>query len=133
MNKKLTLLDRAFGITETDNNPKHVAGLQILERPEGASDSYVDDLALELKEFNKGVAPFNCVTIRFLRIPLWLKPQKKLDMDYHVQVHQLDDVTDKKQLHEFVAKLHEERLDIQKPLWQAHLIKSAKGNQFILY
>ena len=133
MNKKLTLIDRAFGFTETDNNPKHVAGLQVLELPGDASDTFVDDLVADLRQFEKGVAPFNCVVITFLRFPVWLKPLKKLDMDYHVQLHQLDDVTDKKQLHEFVAKLHEERLDNKKPLWQAHIIKSQKGNQCILY
>lgn len=133
MNKKLTLLDRAFGITETDNNPKHVAGFQILALPENASDSFVDDLADELRSFNKGVAPFNCVASTFLGIPLTLKPLTKLDMEYHIKVHVIDDISDKNVLYDFTARLHEERLDNKKPLWQGHLIKSRKGNEFIWY
>jgi WS/DGAT/MGAT family acyltransferase len=133
MIKKLTLLDRAFGISESDDNPKHVAGFQILELPDGADASYVDELATELKKFRKGVAPFNCVVSTFLGIPIRLKPQMKLDMDYHIQVHEINDISDHDEVFEFVARLHEQRLDIKKPLWQGHLIKSLTGNEFIFY
>lgn len=133
MIKKLTLLDRAFGITESDDNPKHVAGMQILELPEGADQSYVDELTKELKQYDKAVAPFNCVAVSFIRIPLKLKPQTKLDMNYHIQQHELDDVTDTRSLHKFVSGLHEVKLDRKKPLWQWHLIKSRKSNKFVMY
>ncbi len=133
MVKKITFIDKGFWLTETDNNPKHVASLQILELPEGADESYLTDLIKELKGYDTGVSPFNCTVSTFLGFPLKLKPIEKLDMDYHIKQHQLEDVSDKESLHQLVASLHEDRLDVDKPLWQYHLIKSNKGREFVIY
>jgi len=133
MVKKLSFLDQAFGFTESDNSPKHVAGLQIMELPEDADKSYLSDLVKTIKEFDTGVSPFNGVAVMFLGFPLKLKSLDKLDMDYHVKEHELDDITDKEKLHQLVAHIHEERLDIKKPLWQCHILKSKKGKNFAIY
>ncbi len=133
MTKKLTFLDKAFWITETNNNPKHVASLQILELPENASENYLTDFVKELKEFSKGLSPFNSVVSSFLGYPLKLKPIDKLDMDYHVKYHQVDNVDDRVSLHKLVAKLHEPRLDGDKPLWQYHIIEGKQGKDFAIF
>ena len=131
--KKLTFLDKAFWLTETNNNPKHVASLQILELPKNADKDYVSQLFSELRSFVTGVSPFNCRVQSFLTYPIKLIPLDSLDMEYHVQHHLLDDVSDRESLHKKAAKLHEERLDPKKPLWQFHVIESKKGNEFSLY
>jgi len=131
--KKLTFLDQAFGFTESDNSPKHVAGLHILEIPEDADETFVSNFVEQLKQCDQAVSPFNGVAVTFLGFPLKLKAQEKLDMEYHVKQHKIQDISDKENLHNFVSGLHEIRLDIDKPLWQCHLIKSDKGNEFALY
>jgi WS/DGAT/MGAT family acyltransferase len=60
-------------------------------------------------------------------------PVEQLDMQYHVQLHYIDDLNDKPALHKFVASLHETWLDRDKPLWQYHLIKDNNTEQFALY
>ncbi|GAB3032271.1 wax ester/triacylglycerol synthase domain-containing protein [Bowmanella dokdonensis] len=133
MTRKISFLDRAFWITESQDNPKHVACLQLLELPGSADGQYLDRLVDELRGFDQPTSPFNTVVNSFWRFPLSLKLADSLDMQYHVQCHQIEDVRDKSQLNQFVARLHEPCLDRDKPLWQYHLIKSRQGNQFAIY
>ncbi|MFT5815671.1 MAG: diacylglycerol O-acyltransferase [Psychroserpens sp.] len=133
MTKKITFLDKTFWITESEANPKHVAGLQLLEMPEDAPEDYVEQLFAELQSFNKAVPPFNCKVRRILGYPVKLSPVEQLNMDYHVQMHVLDDINNKPELHKFIAKLHETWLDRDKPLWQYHLIKDQANNGFAIY
>jgi WS/DGAT/MGAT family acyltransferase len=131
--KKITFLDKAFWLTETNNNPKHVACLQILALPNSADANYLADFVAELKQSNTGEQPFNCVVKRFLGYPTRLQPIKQLDMDYHVQFHQIESITNREILHKKVAVLHEERLHTEKPLWQFHVIGSEQGKEFVIY
>ena len=133
MTKKITFIDKTFWITESEANPKHVAGLQLLEMPADAPEDYVEQLFVELQRFNKAVSPFNCRVSCFLGYPIKLSPVDQLNMDYHVQMHVLDDINNKPELHKFVAKLHETWLDRDKPLWQYHLIKDKENQGFAIY
>ncbi|MCP4274239.1 MAG: DUF1298 domain-containing protein [Gammaproteobacteria bacterium] len=133
MAKKLTFLDQAFGFTESDNSPKHVAGLHLLQMPKNASKNYLNEFVKKLRTFDKAVSPFNSVAVMFLGFPLRLKEEEKLDIDYHIKEHELEDISDKEKLHQFAARLHESRLSLDKPLWQCHLIKSRKGRKFAIY
>lgn len=133
MSKKISFLDKTFWITESEDNPKHVASLQMLEMPEGATHEYVDNLCEEMRGFDKATSPFNGKVKTFLGFPIKLEEVETLDMQYHVQLHEVDDVEDKLAMHELIARLHEEWLDRDKPLWQNHFIKDKKSNQFAIY
>lgn len=133
MAKKITFLDKAFWLTETNDNPKHVASLQILQLPRKAGEHYVKDLVDELREHSSGVEPFNCVVKQFLGYPVKLKTIDILNMQYHIQYHQLKDIGDRASLHKLIALLHEPRLDVDKPLWQYHVIESIEGDEFAIY
>lgn len=134
MGKTLSFLDKSFWITESDANPKHVACLQLLAMPEHADkDHYVPALFDEIKGFARGTSPFNCYVKTVLGYPIALVPVKKLDMNYHVQLHRIDDVNDREALDGFIAKLHGSRLDPDKPLWQYHFIYDGKAGTFAIY
>lgn len=133
MAKGLSLLDRAFWLTETVQNPKHVAALQFLSKPEGAGENYCSELVTHLKQHDQGFRPYNQRVISFLKIALGFRTVNKLDMDYHIQYHQIDDLTDKTAVHNFIAELHEPMLDRDKPLWQAHVIESPNSNEYAMY
>jgi WS/DGAT/MGAT family acyltransferase len=122
-----------FWITESEANPKHVAVLQILEMPENAPQDYLKKLFSELHTFSEAVQPFNCRVHSFLGYPLKLSHVEKIDMDYHLQIHEIDDVKNKPELHKFIASLHESLLDRDKPLWQYHLIGDKTNTQFAIY
>jgi diacylglycerol O-acyltransferase len=134
MSKTLSFLDKSFWITESDDNPKHVGCLQLLEMPEGAkSPEYVPAIYNEIKGFAKGTSPFNCVVKTVLGYPIGLSPVKHLNMDYHVQLHHIDDVSDRQNLDDFVAQLHAARLDPDKPLWQYHFIFDTNSSTYAIY
>lgn len=133
MSKKLTFLDKTFWITESEDNPKHVASLQLLKMPVDATEDYVDKLLEELRAFDHATAPFNCRVSTLMGYPLKFVPVEQLNMHYHVQLHNIVDLKDKPALHKFVAGLHEPQLDRDKPLWQFHFIKDNLSNQFALY
>lgn len=134
MSKTLTFLDKSFWITESDDNPKHVATLQLLELPDNADCSqYVPALFQEIRGFSRGTSPFNCSIKTFMGYPTGFRPVKTLNMDYHTQLHKIDDVTDRVALDDFVAKLHETRLDPDKPLWQFHFIYDGKNKSYAIY
>jgi diacylglycerol O-acyltransferase len=48
---KLSLLDLAFFVAESEASPKHVAGLMIYKRPARSPASFVADLYRELLAF----------------------------------------------------------------------------------
>ncbi|MFT6284423.1 MAG: WS/DGAT/MGAT family acyltransferase [Arenicella sp.] len=133
MSKKLTFLDKTFWITESEDNPKHVATLQLLKMPANATSDYVDNLLAELRASEQATAPFNCKVSTLMGYPIKFVPVEQLDMQYHVQLHNIEDLNDKPALHKFVASLHEPWLDRDKPLWQFHLIKDNNTEQFALY
>ncbi|MDP7592574.1 MAG: wax ester/triacylglycerol synthase family O-acyltransferase [Litorilituus sp.] len=133
MAKSLSFLDRSFWLTETKNNPKHVACLQFLTKPDNAAQDYCTKLISELKEHKQGFYPFDQRVISFMRIAIGFKKVKELDMDYHVQHHKIDDVTDQVALHKFTAKLHEPMLDRRKPLWQIHVIEGGNSQEYVIF
>jgi len=133
LSKKLTFIDKTFWITETEANPKHVASLQLLKIPADAASDYVDKLLAEMRAFDQATAPFNCRVSTVMGYPIKFVPVAQLDMQYHVQLHNIDDLNDKPSLNKFVASLHETWLDRDKPLWQYHLIKDNNTERFALY
>jgi diacylglycerol O-acyltransferase len=133
LSKKLTFLDKTFWITESEDNPKHVATLQLLKMPTDATSDYVDNLLAELRASEQATAPFNCRVSTLMGYPIKFVPVEQLDMQYHVQLHNIEDLNDKPALHRFVASLHEPWLDRDKPLWQFHLIKDNNTEKFALY
>ena len=134
MAKTLSFLDKSFWITESDENPKHVACLQLLAIPKGAkSTEYVPQLFQEIRSFARATSPFNCAVKTVLGYPVGFAPVKKLNMDYHVQIHRVADVTNREALDAFVARLHASRLDPDKPLWQYHFIFDDNSETFAIY
>jgi WS/DGAT/MGAT family acyltransferase len=131
--KKITFLDKTFWITESEDNPKHVAALQLLYMPDGAPSDYIESLFAEMRTFTQASSPFNCRVRSFLGFPISLVPLDILDMDYHVQMHVIEDILDMPELHKFIATLHETWLDRDKPLWQYHLIKDKNSQRFAIY
>ncbi len=134
MAKNLSFLDKSFWITESDDNPKHVACLQLLVIPEGAkSTEYVPTLFNDVRSFARATSPFNCAVKTVLGYPVGFAPVKKLNMDYHVQIHRVKNVEERRVLDDFVARLHASRLDPDKPLWQYHFIFDDINNTFAIY
>ncbi len=59
--KKLSLLDLAFFVTESEDSPNPVAGLMIFKRPAKSPARFVSDLFEEFMAFDKPGEPFDHV------------------------------------------------------------------------
>ncbi|GGW94979.1 wax ester/triacylglycerol synthase domain-containing protein [Alteromonas halophila] len=134
MGYRLSFLDKSFWLTESTANPKHVGCLQLLAPPDDVVvGEYVETLVTEMKSASRATPPFNCKVKAVLGYPVGLQPVRRMAMDYHIQLHVIDDITDKVALDAFVARLHESRLDPDKPLWQYHFIHDKRHDRFAIY
>ncbi len=131
--KKLSLLDLIFFLVESEDSPKHVAGLMRCSKPKKCPADYGPKLISELKTHTKLMEPFNLV-INFLGLkgPQW-EICKDFSMDNHVFYHRPKRGLSWLEAKEFVAVLHEPLMDRRKPLWEFHLIDGIKGGKFAVY
>ena len=85
--RKLSALDLAFFLAESQNSPKHVAGLMLCKKPPGSPAGFGRALVKELKTHQDLTEPFNLV-IQFsgLKGPHW-KPCNDININDHVFYH----------------------------------------------
>ena len=131
--KKLSLLDLGFFVTESEESPKHVAGLMIFRRPAGAGEDFVKDLYDEYRRFDTPSEPFDQV-IEFLSLrgPCW-KKVGHFDITEHVFYHRPRRPLSHDDLFYLIAELHTPVLDRTRPLWEFHVIDNVEGDRFAVY
>jgi diacylglycerol O-acyltransferase len=129
---RLSTIDADFLITETQNSPKHVGGLQVLRLPRGKGPAWLRKMLDDIKAVPPGF-PFN----QRLRDGNVLMPalvaDDHLDIDYHVRHSVLPAPGGDEQLVQMVARLHANLLDRERPLWEFHLIEGLRGRRFAFY
>jgi diacylglycerol O-acyltransferase len=131
---KLSLLDVAFFIAESQASPKHVGGLMVCKRPARSKPDFAADLYRELLTFSDVQPPFNRV-IRFslTAMPCW-QECKSVDLAQHVFHHRLPRGRNgREELYRLVSTLHQPMLDRSRPLWQLHVIEGINEGRFALY
>ena len=131
--RKLSVLDLAFFLAETEGSPKHVAGLMLCRKPVGAPRNFGRKLVEELKTHDQLTEPFNHV-IQFvgLRGPHW-RPCERFDAAQHDFYHHPERSISWLQAKEWVARLHEPDMDRSTPLWEYHLVDGIEGGRFAIY
>jgi WS/DGAT/MGAT family acyltransferase len=131
--RKLSALDLAFLLTETEGSPKHVAGLMLCKKPKGAPGNFARKLVKELKTHDGLTEPFSLV-VHFLGMkgPHW-RQAEDFDIDEHVFYHKPRKMSSWLEVKDFVARLHEPVMDRSRPLWEYHLIDGIKGGRFAIY
>jgi WS/DGAT/MGAT family acyltransferase len=131
--RKLSVLDLAFFLAETEGSPKHVAGLMLCKKPAGARADFGRKMVNELKTHDRLTEPFNLI-IHFLGMkgPHW-RPCENFDIDEHVFYHKPKRSISWLEVKDFVARLHEPVMDRTKPLWEYHFIDGIEGGKFAVY
>ena len=129
---KVSLIDNGFLLTESPHSPKHVAGLQIFEKPAGADEDYMLDLVDRLRRV-PAVEPFNFKPV-FPRtgMPQW-QSVDDMEMEYHLRHSALPRPGNMKQLMEVVQRLHAGVLDRERPGWICQVIEGLENNRFAIY
>ncbi|MEQ6248047.1 wax ester/triacylglycerol synthase family O-acyltransferase [Sulfitobacter sp. HNIBRBA3233] len=133
--KQLSGIDATFLYMETDKTPMHVAGLTLYDLPKGFRGSFHKHFT----EFFRGrvhLVPIfgkKLATAAFqIDHPGWVDAGE-LDFDYHIQSAKLPKPGTRKQLEELVGRLHADRLDRRRPLWQFTVIEGLEGRKAALY
>ena len=125
----------AFLIAENRNQPMHVAGLQLFETPDDASEEYGREL------FESGIAENDAAPIfkkrphRSLRTAgqwVWTEDDQ-FDVEYHVRHSALPQPGRIRELLELVGRLHGTMLARERPLWEGHIIEGLADGRLAMY
>ena len=123
------LLDYCFLLFESRESPKHVAGLQVFELPEGAPDNFVQRLVEEARA-SPPVAPFSQkLHVPAIGMPQWVEDDA-FEPEEHIVYEAVPEPHDMAALLERCAWLHADRLDRTRPLWELVFFEHLDGNRF---
>ncbi len=133
--KPLNLLDLSFVLMETRQTPMHVAGLQTFLPPADAPRDFARQMYEYLRSFPVTAPPFN---YRYRGIgPGHLLPVfeevEKVDLDYHLRHSALPYPGGERELGVLVSRLHSNPMDMERPLWEVHLIEGLHGGRVAMY
>ena len=130
---KLSAVDLAFFLLETDARPMNIGSLTVLAPPAGQHRTFADTIVKAILKRPVG-PPFSH---RLKPGPLSLLPQLALDksIDPATQVHRvhLGRGATLKALFEKVCELHVQRLPRDEPLWQMYVIDGLERGRVAMY
>ncbi|MCW2784341.1 MAG: diacylglycerol O-acyltransferase [Marmoricola sp.] len=124
-----------FLLAENRNQPMHVAGLQLFEKPADAGPHFARELyesALDTEE----VAPlFRKHPVRSLgTLGQWAwTDDTEFDIEHHVRHSALPEPGRVRELLELVSRLHGQMLARERPLWEAHIIEGLSDGRVAMY
>ncbi len=132
--KPLGALDALFLHLETADTPMHVGALHLLDAPADDHDFFatvgrhIDARLATLPVFTRRLGTLPLA----LANPLWIDGGR-VDMSYHLKRLRLPPPGTLRELETAVARLHAQRLDRRRPLWQFVLIDGLAGGGYALY
>jgi len=133
--KPLNLLDLSFVLMETRQTPMHVAGLQTFLPPPDAPRDFPRQVYEYLRSFPVTAPPFN-YRLRGIgpgRLLPSFEEVEKVDLDYHLRHSALPYPGGERELGVLVSRLHSNPMDLDRPLWEIHLIEGLQGGRFAMY
>ena len=133
--KPLNLLDLSFVLMETRQTPMHVAGLQTFVPPAGAPRDFPRQVYEYLRSFPVTAPPFN-YRLRGVgpgRLFPAFEELEVVDLDYHLRHSALPYPGGERELGVLVSRLHSNPMDMNRPLWEIHLIEGLHGGRFAMY
>lgn len=130
--RPLTIVDNGFLITESEDSPKHIAGLQTYKKPSRASKKFVQNLMDSWVGVEQIYAPYNLIlNDKNPLAPFW-EESSSFNVKEHLFFLELEHGTTE-ELNALVSELHEARLDKSKPLWRCFFIDGLEDKQFAIY
>ena len=128
----LNPIDQIFLRLERRNQPMHVGGLQLFERPADAGPHYVRDRVAAMRAHCDVQPPFDRrLKYRFGQ-PFWVDDEG-FDLEYHVRHLALPAPGEIRELLALVSMLHGALLDRSRPMWEVYVIEGISGNRFAIY
>jgi WS/DGAT/MGAT family acyltransferase len=133
--KPLNLLDLSFVLMETRQTPMHVAGLQTFLPPPDAPRDFPKQVYEYLRSFPVTAPPFN-YRLRGIgpgRLLPVFEELERVDLDYHLRHSALPYPGGERELGILISRLHSNPMDLDRPLWEIHLIEGLHGGRLAMY
>jgi diacylglycerol O-acyltransferase len=125
----------AFLLAENRNQPMHVGGLQLFEKPADAPPDFARQI-YERALAETDVAPlFKKRPYRSLRTAgqwVWTEDEQ-FDVEHHVRHSALPGPGRVRELLELVSRLHSTMLGRERPLWETHIIEGLADGRLAMY
>jgi WS/DGAT/MGAT family acyltransferase len=127
---RLTAVDASFLAQEVENAHMHVGAVLLFEGPPPDYDAFCNQIRGRLHlvpRYRQKLAFPPLETGR----PLWVDDQN-FNLQYHVRHTALPSPGSEEQLRALAARVHSQRLDRSKPLWETWLVQGLEENRFAL-
>ncbi|GAA3935083.1 wax ester/triacylglycerol synthase family O-acyltransferase [Litoribacillus peritrichatus] len=129
----LSLADNGFLITETEDSPKHIAGLLIFEKPKDADPDVVENLYKKWVTVDTVYPPYNLkLNASNPLTPYWTEDED-FKASNHLEFFTMPEGSTREALYKKVSDLHEPLTDQSIPLWRCYLIDGIGKDRFALY
>lgn len=131
----MSLQDAVFLLPETREQPMHVGGLQLFQRPEGAGRDFLNELHADLVAIEEVAPIFRRRAHRSVStLGQWAwEDDSDLDLEHHVRHSALPRPGRIRELLALTSRLHSTLLDRHRPLWEMHLIEGLRDGRFAVY
>ena len=134
---KINVLDASWLALDSEDTPMHVGNLQIFSLPDGAPETFLRDDVARMKAASSLVSPWNKKLAKPSRLGRMIAPSwvvdKDIDLDYHIRHSALPKPGGERELGILVSRLHSNRMDFKRPLWECHVIEGLENDRFAIY
>ena len=127
---RLTAVDASFLAQESQNAHMHIGAVMVFEGPPPAFDDFADHVRGRLHlvpRYRQKLAFPPLETGR----PLWVD-DPSFNLEYHLRHTALPAPGSEEQLRALAARIHSQRLDRTKPLWELWLVQGLEDGRFAL-
>ena len=127
---RLSAVDASFLAQESESAHMHVGAVTLFEGPPPAYEDFVDQIRGRLHHVPRYRQKLAIPPMETGR-PLWVD-DTSFNLEYHVRHTALPKPGSEEQLRALAARVHSQRLDRSKPLWEIWLVQGLEGNRFAL-
>jgi diacylglycerol O-acyltransferase / wax synthase len=127
---RLTAVDASFLAQEVENAHMHVGAVLLFEGPPPDYDDVCNQIRGRLHQVPRYRQKLAFPPLETGR-PLWVD-DANFNLQYHVRHTALPSPGSEEQLRALVARVHSQRLDRSKPLWETWLVQGLEENRFAL-
>jgi WS/DGAT/MGAT family acyltransferase len=127
---RLSAVDASFLAQERANSHMHVGAVLIFEGPAPAYDDFLDHIRSRLHLVPRYRHKLAFPPLETGR-PVWID-DPRFNLSYHVRHTALPQPGSEQQLRALAARIHSQRLDRAKPLWETWLVQGLEGGRFAL-
>ena len=127
---RLSAVDASFLAQERANSHMHVGAVLIFEGPAPAYDDFLNHIRSRLHLVPRYRHKLAFPPLETGR-PIWID-DPSFNLEYHVRHTALPQPGSEEQLRALAARIHSQRLDRAKPLWETWLVQGLERGRFAL-